>query len=57
MTSRNHLLFQSHTMRNPVQISTGEVSVPYQIYDGYGALIGGTADLAMRFYGGKSRAS
>ncbi len=46
MPNTNHPLFQTHALRGTAQISGGEVSLPYHIYDGYGAFIGGTADLA-----------
>ncbi|MCC6455856.1 MAG: hypothetical protein IT328_12970 [Caldilineaceae bacterium] len=46
MTTPNHPLFQTYPLSGTAQISTGEVPLPYQIYDGYGAFIGGTADLA-----------
>jgi hypothetical protein len=43
--SRNHHLFRQYPLNGKATISTGEVPTPYHIYDGYGALIGGTADL------------
>jgi hypothetical protein len=46
MSTSNHLLFQTYPFSGTANISTGQVPVPYQIYDGYGAFIGGTADLA-----------
>lgn len=46
MANTHHPIFQKFPQRGTVKISSGEVPVPYQIYDGYGALIGGTADLA-----------
>jgi hypothetical protein len=46
MPSTNHTLFQTFPDSATATISTGEVPVPYHIYDGYGAFIGGTADLA-----------
>jgi hypothetical protein len=45
MPNKNHPLFQTHALRGTAHISRGEVSRPYHIYDGYGAFIGGTADL------------
>jgi hypothetical protein len=45
MTTADHPLFQAHPIRGTAMFSAGEVPVPYHIYDGYGALIGGTADL------------
>ena len=44
--SRNHRLFRQYPLNGKTTISTGEVPTPYHIYDGYGALIGGTADLS-----------
>src|SRR5690349_3233391 len=44
--SRNHRLFRQYPLRGKAVISTGEVPTPYHIYDGFGALIGGTADLS-----------
>jgi hypothetical protein len=44
--SRNHRLFREYPLNGRATISTGEVPTPYHIYDGFGALIGGTADLA-----------
>jgi len=44
--SRNHRLFRQYPLRGKATISTGEVPTPYHIYDGFGALIGGTADLS-----------
>ena len=47
MTAPIHTLFQAYPIRGTTTLSTGEApSVPYHIYDGYGAFIGGTADLA-----------
>lgn len=46
MPNTDHLLFQTFPDSSRATISTGEVPVPYHIYDGYGAFIGGTADLA-----------
>jgi len=43
---RSHRLFQKYPLQGRATISTGEVPTPYHIYDGYGALIGGTADLS-----------
>ncbi len=44
--SRNHRLFRQYPLNGKATISIGEVPTPYHIYDGYGALIGGTADLS-----------
>jgi len=44
--SRHHRLFRKYPLSGKATISTGEVPTPYQIYDGFGALIGGTADLS-----------
>jgi hypothetical protein len=44
--SRIHQLFRQHPLSGKATISTGVVPTPYHIYDGYGALIGGTADLS-----------
>ena len=44
--SRNHRLFRKYPLSGKATISTGEVATPYHIYDGFGALIGGTADLS-----------
>lgn len=44
--SRQHALFQQFPLNGKATLSTGQVPTPYQIYDGYGAFIGGTADLA-----------
>lgn len=43
---RQHALFQKFPLTGKATISTGEVPTPYHIYDGYGAFIAGTADLA-----------
>ncbi|HZQ69357.1 MAG TPA: hypothetical protein VFA68_12625 [Terriglobales bacterium] len=39
-------MFRQYPLNGKATISTGEVPTPYHIYDGYGALIGGTADLS-----------
>lgn len=39
-------LFQQFPLNGRATISTGQVPTPYHIYDGYGAFIAGTADLA-----------
>lgn len=44
--ARQHALFQQFPLNGKATISTGEVPTPYHIYDGYGAFIAGTADLA-----------
>jgi len=41
-----HALFKQFPLNGTETISTGPVPTPYHIYDGYGAFIGGTADLA-----------
>lgn len=41
----HHPLFQQHPLDGEATLSTGVVPTPYHIYDGYGAFIGGTADL------------
>src|SRR5262249_39349431 len=45
MNPRDHRLFREYPLRGSATISTGTVPTPYHIYDGYGAFIGGTADL------------
>lgn len=42
---RNHPLFRQYPLSGKATISTGEVPTPYHIYNGFGALIGGTAEL------------
>lgn len=46
MTKAQHPLFQQFPLNGTATISTGVVPTPYQIYDGYGAFVAGTADLA-----------
>lgn len=46
MNPPEHPLFKHYPLNGTGAIATGEVPTPYHIYDGYGALIGGTADLA-----------
>lgn len=46
MTQPTHPLFAAYRLDGEQLISTGSVPTPYQIYDGHGVLIGGTADLA-----------
>jgi hypothetical protein len=46
MQTRQHALFQSYPLAGTVTLSTGAAPTPYHIYDGYGAFIAGTADLA-----------
>ncbi|MBX3061339.1 MAG: hypothetical protein KF726_00085 [Anaerolineae bacterium] len=43
---RQHQLFREYPLRAEVALSTGSVPTPYHVYAGYGAFIGGTADLA-----------
>lgn len=45
MNARTHKLFQQYPLNGKATLTTGEVPTPYHIYDGYGALIGGVADL------------
>ena len=42
---RDHRLFRQYPLSGKARISTGEVPTPYHIYDGFGALIGGTVEL------------
>lgn len=44
--SRQPSLFQQFPLNGKATLSSGQVPTPYQIYDGLGAFIGGTADLA-----------
>lgn len=46
MNRRNHQLFKQYPLNGTATLTTGAVPTPYHIYNGYGALIGGTADLA-----------
>lgn len=39
----SHSLFAEYPLSGTVELSTGTAPTPYHIYDGYGALIGGTA--------------
>ncbi len=49
MKNHHHALFQHFPLKGVTQLTTGEVPTPYHIYDGYGAFIGGIANLdAMR---------
>jgi hypothetical protein len=43
---RDHELFQRYALSSEKQLSCGIVPIPYHIYDGYGLLIGGTANLS-----------
>lgn len=45
MSNHTHPLFQRFPLQREATISTGNVPTPYHIYDGYGAFIGGTADM------------
>lgn len=38
-------LFRAFPLTGTRTLTTGDVTVPYHIYDGYGAFVGGTADL------------
>lgn len=42
----DHELFRRYALSSEKQLSCGIVPIPYHIYDGYGLLIGGTANLA-----------
>jgi hypothetical protein len=46
MSPREHQLFKQYPLNGTATVATGSVPTPYHIYDGYGAFIGGTADLA-----------
>ncbi len=46
MNPKDHQLFKQFPIQSTVQISTGAAPSPYQVYDGFGLFIGGTADLA-----------
>ena len=46
MNPRDYRLFKQYPLNGKVVLSTGDAPTPYHIYSGYGALIGGTADLA-----------
>jgi hypothetical protein len=46
MNTHDHLLFKQYPLTGTITLSFGEAPTPYQIYDGCGAFIGGTADLA-----------
>lgn len=46
MNAPTHTLFKSYPLNGKATLTTGEVPTPYHIYAGYGALIGGSADLA-----------
>lgn len=46
MNPPSHPLFKHYPLTSNVAISTGEVPVPYHIYNGYGFFIGGVGDLA-----------
>lgn len=46
MHKTQHPLFQQFPLNGTATIATGAVPTPYQIYDGYGAFVTGTADLA-----------
>lgn len=43
---REHALFKHYPLTGTATLTTGRVSTPYHIYDGYGLFLGGTADLA-----------
>ncbi len=45
-SAHQHVLFQRYPLTGQVPLSTGPAPTPYHIYAGYGAFIGGTADLA-----------
>lgn len=44
-TGRDHALFRRFPLDGRAHISIGTVPTPYQVYDGHGLFIGGTADL------------
>ncbi len=46
MNKTEQPLFQQFPLTGTATITTGAVPTPYQIYDGYGAFVAGTADLA-----------
>jgi hypothetical protein len=46
MNPRRHALFRAFPLEGTASVSTGTVPTPYQVYDGCGLFIGGTADLA-----------
>jgi hypothetical protein len=46
MSDHNHPLFERFPLAGKAALSTGSVPTPYHIYDGYGAFVGGTADLS-----------
>lgn len=46
MNPCDHQLFKQYPLNGATTLSTGAVPTPYHIYDGYGAFIAGTADLA-----------
>ena len=41
----DHAIFKQFPLTGTVDLSTGTAKTPYHIYDGYGLMIGGTADL------------
>lgn len=45
MNSKDHKLFKHFPLQSSISISTGNVSIPYHIYDGFGLFIGGSCDL------------
>ncbi len=51
MTPREHPLFTAHPLSGTTRVSTGELPVPYHVYDGHGLLVGGTCDIANAFDG------
>jgi len=46
MNPHDHPLFKHYPLSGKATISTGQVPMPYHIYDGYGLFIGGMGDLA-----------
>lgn len=46
MNAQKDPLFQAYPLNGTATLTTGTTPTPYHIYDGYGALIGGTADWA-----------
>jgi hypothetical protein len=45
MPANDHPLFKQYPLEGQAPTSIGIAQTPYQIYDGYGTIIGGTADL------------
>jgi len=45
MNPRKHKLFEQYPLGKTVQISVGKVPTPYHVYSGYGAFVGGVANI------------